>query len=170
LLNFEFHVASFLEAQRLMREGWPSHIVTALGTADIIPSDGPHHYVMEFDDTEVVDEKGKWVAITREDVERLLEFTRDIPEGARLLVHCRAGKSRSTALAMGIAMQHGMTAQQAFSTVQEIRPVLIPNRRIVDLIDEILDRDDKLTPIVAAYYERLIIPGITLPDRGGANL
>lgn len=169
-MNFEYHVSNLYEAQKSMQERWASHIVSALGRADAIPSMGDHHLVMTFDDTEVVDDTGKWVAMTRADMERVFEFTSTLGEGDRLLVHCRAGKSRSTAILMGVLMQHGMTADEAFTAVLTIRPVAIPNRLIVEHIDDILDTGGALTNRVAAYYRTLMIPGIHLPDRGGANL
>lgn len=170
MADFEFHVASFLEAQRMIREMWPSHIITALGKKDIIPSMGDHHLVLEFDDTEVIDPTEQWVAFTPEHLDRVLAFTADLQPFHRLLVHCRAGKSRSTAIMMGVLMQHGHSAEEAFQSVLDIRPVAIPNRHIVDLIDQRLETGGTLTEVVADYYKKLTIPGVHLPDRGGANL
>lgn len=168
--DFEFHVTSLPRAQKMIQEGWPSHIISALGSQDIIPSVGNHHLVVEFDDTEIVDPSGKWVAFTPEHLDRILAFTANLRDWHRLLVHCRAGKSRSTAIMMGILMQHGRSPEEAFKAVLDARPVAIPNRHIVDLIDAKLDTDGALTKVVAAYYKTLMIPGLHLPDRGGANL
>ena len=168
--DFEFHVTSLARAEKMMQEGWPSHIITVLGSKDVIPSSGSNHLVVEVDDTEIEDPSGKWVAITREDIDRVLAFSKDIPDNACLLVHCLAGKSRSTAVLLGVLVQHGMTPEEALEALLSIRPVAIPNRRIIDLLDAALEQKGALVKVVEDYYKRLMIPGLHLPDRGGANL
>jgi predicted protein tyrosine phosphatase len=65
----------------------------------------------------------------------VLAFTRTLTDNDRLLVHCRAGVSRSTAMIIAIFLQHGMDPDQAFSHVRRLRPEMIPNRRILELAD-----------------------------------
>src|SRR5882672_362608 len=66
------------------------------------------------------------IAPTREDVERLLVFGREVSETpeAHLLVHCRAGVSSSTAAAALILMQANpeWPASAALDAVPAIRP------------------------------------------------
>jgi predicted protein tyrosine phosphatase len=163
---FEYDVTSLINAERAMRERWPSHIISALGPSEAYTSSGENHLVVEFDDTEVDNPDSKWIAAKREDIERIFAFTKNLGEEDRLLVHCKAGHSRSPAILMGVLMQHGMSAGDAFESVLQIRPAAIPNRMMVDLIDEVLGTDGALGERVAEYYKRLMIPGVHLPNRG----
>ena len=52
-------------------------------------------------------------APTLEQVGRILDATAKLPQGTNLLVHCYAGMCRSTAVAIAIAVQHGMTPLDA---------------------------------------------------------
>ncbi|MFC5050577.1 hypothetical protein ACFPK9_08130 [Rubritalea spongiae] len=96
-----------------------------------------------FDDTEV-QEIGQ--APVHNDVLLCLEFARSIPQGSHLLIHCMAGISRSTATAMAVISDFygpGSELESAVS-IQEIRPVANPNRLILEIADEILERNGAL--------------------------
>jgi predicted protein tyrosine phosphatase len=78
-----------------------------------------------------------------QDVRRILDFTRDIPAKAKVLVHCRAGISRSTAISYAILCQHsapGMELENLLH-VQSLRDLVLPNRLVIKLADKILKRD-----------------------------
>lgn len=77
-----------------------------------------------------------------EDVKRILAFTNLIPAKAKVLVHCRAGVSRSTATAYAILCQHsppGMEMENLLH-VQSLRDLVMPNRLIIELADKVLKR------------------------------
>ena len=80
--------------------------------------------ILRFHD--VIEPQPNQIAPTREDVERLLVFGRQVSETpeAHLLVHCRAGVSRSTAAAALILMQANpeWPASAALDAVAAIRP------------------------------------------------
>ena len=76
------------------------------------------------------------------DVKRILDFTRELPAKARILVHCRAGVSRSTATAYAILCQHtapGMEMENLLH-VETLRYLVMPNRLIIELADKVLKR------------------------------
>jgi len=78
-----------------------------------------------------------------QDVRRILDFTSDILATAKVLVHCRAGVSRSTATAYAILCQHsapGMELENLLH-VQSLRDLVLPNRLIIELADKILKRE-----------------------------
>ena len=78
-----------------------------------------------------------------QDVKRILDFTRELPTKARVLVHCRAGVSRSTATAYAILCQHskpGMEMENLLH-VQTLRDLVFPNRLLIELADKVLKRD-----------------------------
>ena len=73
----------------------------------------------------------------------ILAFGRDIPAGARVLIHCWAGISRSTAAAYLLACLH-MTADEAMELVMTLRPSAMPNRLIIKFADRILGAGGKM--------------------------
>lgn len=86
-------------------------------------------------------------APTREHVEQILAFGRRLPEDARLLVHCEAGVSRSTAAAFLILTQHiggaggageKHNVEQAAARLLAARPQARPNPLILKYGAEIL--------------------------------
>ena len=77
------------------------------------------------------------------DVKRILDFTSGLPAKARVLVHCRAGVSRSTATAYAILCQHtapGMELENLIH-IETLRDLVMPNRLIIRHADKILKRD-----------------------------
>src|SRR5215475_4499091 len=100
------------------------------------------------------------IAPTREDVERLLVFGREVSETpeAHLLVHCRAGVSRSTAAAALILMQANpdWSAGAAFEAIVAIRPRAWPNLLILELGDALLGRNGEIAAAASAVYQRVL--------------
>ena len=106
-----------------------THVLSLLGPNAPDPPEfaafAPHRrLILRFHD--VIDPQPNPIAPTREDVERLLVFGREVGERpeAHLLVHCRAGVSRSTAAAALILMQANpkWPASAALDAVAAIRP------------------------------------------------
>ena len=96
------------------------------------------------------------IAPTRTDVERLLVFGREVGEtpDAHLLVHCRAGVSRSTAAATLIMMRANpeWPASAALEAVAALRPRAWPNLRILEFGDALLGRNGEIVAAVGAIY------------------
>ena len=119
----------------------------------------PHHRLsLRFHD--IIDPEPGRFAPTREDVERLLAFGRDLhePAGGHLLVHCHAGVSRSTAsAALILAQVHpDRPAADALEAVSRMRPRAWPNLRILEFGDALLGRNGELVAAAAAIYRRVI--------------
>jgi len=78
-----------------------------------------------------------------QDVQRILDFTSQLPARAKVLVHCRAGISRSTATAYAILCQHTKPGKEMDNLlhVQSLRDLVMPNRLIVELADKALNRN-----------------------------
>ena len=77
-----------------------------------------------------------------QDEKRILDFTKELPVKAKVLVHCHAGVSRSTATAYAILCQHtspGMEMENLLH-VQSLRDLVFPNRLIIELADKVLKR------------------------------
>jgi predicted protein tyrosine phosphatase len=81
-----------------------------------------------------------------QDVKRILTFTSQLPERAKVLVHCRGGVSRSTAIAYSILFQHskpGMEMENLLH-VQCLREWAAPNRLVTELADKALNRKGRM--------------------------
>ena len=90
------------------------------------------------------------------DVETILAFARDAGDVRHLLIHCHMGISRSTA-AMLIVLAQAFPDELEAALVDrltEIRPQAWPNSRMIELADERLGRNGRLTAAVGRIYAR----------------
>jgi predicted protein tyrosine phosphatase len=78
---------------------------------------------------------GEILAPTMQNLKNCLEFTKNLTSDDKLLIHCHAGVSRSTAIAVAVLIQHEMDFNDAFNYVLMIRDCAIPNKKIVELTD-----------------------------------
>jgi len=81
---------------------------------------------------------------TSNEMKDILEFTKPLISTDKLLVHCHAGISRSTAVACGVLCQHGLTPSEAVKYVLSVRPIAFPNQHILTLFDELLGLSGQL--------------------------
>lgn len=103
----------------------------------------PDQLVLMFED---VDEPVPGIALPHElHVEAALSFGREHADGS-LLVHCRAGVSRSAAIALGIIADRLGTGSErkAVAALLMNRPVAKPNLIVLELADTLLERGGKL--------------------------
>ena len=130
----------------LISEGWPTRIVTLRAmTGDVV---GVHHLHVVVDDVATVSDEPH---PTSAHVRQVLDFTRDLTDTDRLLVHCKGGHSRSPAMAIAICLQHGMTNSEAFAHVAATRSVLMPNRLFIQHIDEHFNLGGKLVELAGEH-------------------
>lgn len=66
-------------------------------------------------------------------VQLIRNFALSLPVGTRLLVHCVAGVSRSTAAAIISLAVHGMPVSDATNEVKRIRSIAMPNTLLLKL-------------------------------------
>jgi predicted protein tyrosine phosphatase len=93
-------------------------------------------------------------------VHQILEFGRDWDERAPLLVHCWAGISRSTATAFMLACERNPHASEhdiAFR-LRRAAPHALPNKRLVQLADEVLGREGRMIAAVEAIGGNGYVP------------
>ena len=99
--------------------------------------------VLCFDD--IASPKDDWVLPSKKHVQSALNFADEL-RGGSLLIHCHAGISRSSAVALAIIAK-GLGAgkeKQAFKELERINPNCAPNALIVRFADEILERGGAL--------------------------
>ena len=85
------------------------------------------------------------------DVERLIRTAQSLAErSGRVVIHCQAGISRSTAAATifyAVLLGEGRE-DEAIARVLAAREVAIPNRRMIRIADELLGREGRLVAAV----------------------
>lgn len=107
---------------------------------------------LRFDD--VITDAGPSVAPARVDIERLLAFDAGHAQGDRLVVHCTAGISRSTAaFAIVCAGRRAATEAEIFRELRAIRPRAWPNSLMIALADEILGAQGRLIRELREHYK-----------------
>ena len=111
-------------------------------TDDQFRTDAVPQLVLQFHDIEMTMQG--YVEPEPEHVQQLLTFARETD--GPLLVHCRAGVSRSTAIALAIAADRlgAGNERKACEWLRETYPHAKPNRLVVFLADEVLGRDRAL--------------------------
>ncbi|WP_096702160.1 dual specificity protein phosphatase family protein [Magnetospirillum sp. 15-1] len=80
----------------------------------------------------------------------IIEFGREIPAGAKVLIHCWAGISRSTAAAFVLASLH-VPPNEAMKLVMSLRPGAMPNRLIVKFADRILRAEGRMVGAIDGH-------------------
>ena len=119
-------------AGRLLMQGGAEYLIS-IGDDDRVPA-GFHRargrLRLVFDDL-LPGEIG--AGPTVEQIRQIADFGRRVPEGARLLVHCYAGISRSPAAAMIVLMARGASFMDAQAIVKSVRPQARPNRLMLEL-------------------------------------
>lgn len=98
------------------------------------------------------------------DILACLKYVRTVPENSHLLIHCMAGVSRSSAIAMTIISDfYGSGSERdAALSVKQIRPTANPNRLILQLTDEVLERGGALTKAADEVFG----PSLGLMNKG----
>ena len=136
----------------LMREPRQFDYVLSIGSTTPAPAGykefpADRRLRMRFGDSSVPSRRG---SPKRRDIEQVITWFSTFPPDARVLIHCLAGESRSTACAYILAcmnLGHGGELQ-ALQHVVAVRPRAWPNQLIVWLGDQVLGREGAM---VAAY-------------------
>jgi predicted protein tyrosine phosphatase len=90
---------------------------------------------------------------TEEDIWRIIRLAEGLrSDTGKVLIHCEAGVSRSSAAAliMYASWLGPGREQEAMKRVLTQRPVAIPNRRMIELADKLLDRKGRLVATIGA--------------------
>lgn len=146
-MMFKLIVVGQEEAEQLFYKQWPTRIVSLTGAETLYY--GPHHLHVRVDDVAFVGQHTR--SPSKHHLQEVFAFTADLTANDRLLVHCHVGQSRSTAVAIGIMMQHGLPYDAAFDHVESVRSVLMPNPLFIRLIDEHFQEDGRLIEYAAKH-------------------
>lgn len=88
---------------------------------------------------------------TEDDVQKIITLADDLRSTTgRVLIHCEAGVSRSTAAAliMYACWLGPGREREAMMRVLAQRPIAMPNRRMVEIGDRLLDRKGRLSAVL----------------------
>lgn len=140
------------------REAGMSHVLSILDPEHPVPETfgawaGSRRLELRFHD--IIEEEPARIAPRPEDAAAILRFGQDLAAAeARLLVHCHAGISRSTAaLALILAQaQPDLPAEHILAGILARREKAWPNLRILELGDAMLRRGGSLPAAAAAIY------------------
>jgi predicted protein tyrosine phosphatase len=158
--RFEIRVGGLHSIGALIEEFDPTHLLGILDPLHPVPAcyggwrGSPDMMLLRFFDIDEAEPDGPAAV----HAERILAFIdrmrmecgRSRP---RLLVHCHAGISRSTASAyIALAREFGLArAGDAFRHLLQVAPNPWPNRRLVSLADDVLGADGKLVSPLDAF-------------------
>lgn len=138
----------------VIRARSPSHLVTLLGPEELIPTPPgiPPERHLRLGVHDVAEPSPGLTAPDAAMIERLLAFAQGWDGAAPMVVHCWAGVSRSTAGAFAIACARNPRADELriALSMRRASPEAFPNRRIVALADEVLDRRGRMLEAVEA--------------------
>jgi predicted protein tyrosine phosphatase len=104
------------------------------------------HLILHMED---IEEKDRLGSPKIEQIAQAIEWARNLPADARVIVHCEAGVSRSTAMAFGVWAVHNPTTDLKIGAewLKAIRPVACPNLLIAEHIDKLLNFNGEFVTI-----------------------
>lgn len=143
----EFTVCSKSEVKKTAKRFAATHLVTMLDVGDHIYRphriEATNHLRLAFDDEE---DASRLHAPTREHAEAILAFGRNLPDDARVVVHCFAGACRSTASALALWLQSNGTDRldEGSAWLRADRPQACPNLLLARYFDDILGMGGRL--------------------------
>jgi predicted protein tyrosine phosphatase len=136
-----------------------THVLSILDPTESEPlalADFPAHdrLTLRFDD--VIEPIPGSAPPMPEHVQQLLLFGRAMGAAAlpRLLIHCHAGVSRSTAAAAALLLQAfpELSPEEVLDHIRQVRPQAWPNSRMVGFADEQLGRGGTLVAALHRFY------------------
>ena len=126
-----------------------THVISLLHSRErnmlFLPKSFKRENWLFLDMDDVISEQAD-AAPQKEQVERLLSWTKKLPSDAHLVIHCHAGVSRSTAAALAVKVQElGVDRlREAVDWLLEARPQACPNPVITKFADELLGAKGEL--------------------------
>src|SRR5215471_8936262 len=151
--KIQIEVASRLEASRILSSpndcSEVSFLVSIGAPEDELPvgySNVPDKIRLLFGDTESAED-----GPTELDVQTLIELAQRLNRApGKILIHCEAGVSRSTAAAliMYTSLLGSDSEPEAMRRLIRQRPIARPNRRMVEIADRMLGRGGRLIGVL----------------------
>jgi predicted protein tyrosine phosphatase len=133
---------------RLVTEPGVSHVLGLLGPESAHPELGlseKNHLRLVFHD--ITDPMDGMLPPMRTHLEKIIDFVESWDRTGKLLIHCWAGISRSTASAFtAMCLLHPEWDEHEIARQLRMHsPVATPNRRMIDFADELLGRNGRMS-------------------------
>ena len=142
------------ELGRVSRSVSATHIVSVLHPADRMSLPRgvkrSHHLRIDMDDTD--DIRAPFAPVASH-ITEVSTWCGELAEDSRLVVHCLAGISRSTAMALGL-LAEGYDPDRAVRLLSRIRRQATPNPRLVALWDAHLALDGALIAATERVFQK----------------
>lgn len=153
-LPFQLAICGLSELPEVVARFKPSHMISITDPGDGLPEFPTEVTVLRlaFWDAHALTGATKMLATRERDnypnldhARAIIDFGATLPEGARVLTHCWAGVSRSSAAAFVLAAQRKSGDEKsAFDLIKILRPGAMPNRLIVKFADKLLGADGRM--------------------------
>jgi len=92
-------------------------------------------------------------------IQRVLAFANKFDDDDDVIVHCHAGRCRSSAMAIGILVQAGLSPDEAVEYVFRIRPRSVPNTLVLEHCETALGlNNSELRDLVEDWYKANGLP------------
>jgi predicted protein tyrosine phosphatase len=146
-------VSPLSQVMNLVAAHAPERIVSLLDPGFVFPETGPvytgRHLRVQFHD--VHDPADGQVVPTTKHMDELLDFLALWSRTAPILIHCRAGISRSTATAFITACLHNPQAdeREIAATFRRAAPLARPNGTLIALADAAMSRNGRMSAAIA---------------------
>lgn len=152
------------KARQLISEGWPTQIISIINSqigmfpATHIEKQMENHHIWSFHDVEVDDpaEYSTFTPPTKEIIQEILQTLKSFDPNKPTLIHCSAGKSRSTAIALAWLYENGYSVEDGLAFIQKQSPAMIPNRLMVKLFDDAMGANGGLIEPLQKWYKSAI--------------
>jgi predicted protein tyrosine phosphatase len=159
-------IGSYVEADEYLlnqtQQSLIKYLISIGNPGDNPPSgfyEVPFRLRLEFHDLDKFDNDLDYILPTYEDIAKVICFINSISNwNGHLLIHCYMGISRSTAVAF-IIWSYFLGSgkeEQALAYVLAARPKAHPNRLIVQLGDELLNRRGRLIQVFDSIFTNYI--------------
>jgi predicted protein tyrosine phosphatase len=117
------------------------YVISIMDPYGPFPQKAENHFIARFEDSEY-DVSGPCIW----DIRGILDNARDwgLTKDSKILIHCMAGISRSTAIAWAILVLVGYTVQEAKDILLQVRPEAWPNLLVLRYADKLLELNGEL--------------------------
>ena len=148
-------IASYTNANKIISHGFDSLI--SLGTSDLFAYQdfaGPK-LRLTFNDVDLPTDQ--YIVPSVEDILNIIDFVPNIKENC--LIHCQAGKSRSSAAAYIVfckLLGPHLEAEAIDLILGSATEDIFPNGRMVYIADALLDREERMWNEHVKYFGRIV--------------
>lgn len=149
IVIMEIYISNLHDVPNMIHMHDITHVLTLLRGKEanqlVLPSTFNRKNWLFLDMDDVINQQAE-MAPTIEQVQEILNWSKNLPTSSKLLVHCYAGVSRSTAAALSIKVQQlGINRiQDAINWLVDHRPIACPNPLITKYADNLLNANGKL--------------------------